>query len=211
MLRLSGFEVGECMEAGNGEEALAQLSAHAVDVILTDINMPGMNGEELLRKLGADGILKTTPAVVISTDATNERILRMIALGAEGYMSKPFTPESLREELERVLGERDASTKLEQPAAFEALTMDRGAGGPARPSSAGGGRGAGDHVLHRGGTGPLRARLAARGAVSARIRFEGSHFGEMLLAVSARSGRSDRGVVSGAGPDGADRRAARRR
>ncbi len=97
------------MEAGNGEEALAQLSAHRVDIILTDINMPGMNGEELLLKLQADGTLKTTPAVVISTDATNERIVRMIELGAQGYMSKPFSPESLRDELERVLGERDAS------------------------------------------------------------------------------------------------------
>jgi len=109
VLGLSGFEVGECMEAGNGEEALRQLSAHRVDVILTDINMPGMNGEELLRRLCADGVLKTTPAVVISTDATNERIVRMIQLGAQGYMSKPFTPETLREELERVLGERDAT------------------------------------------------------------------------------------------------------
>ena len=68
-----------------------------------------MNGEELLQRLCADGMLKTIPAVVISTDATNERILRMIELGAQGYMSKPFTPETLREELERVLGERDAS------------------------------------------------------------------------------------------------------
>ena len=109
VLGLSGFDVGEYMEAGNGEEAIEQLNAHQVDVILTDINMPGMNGEELLRKLGADGILKNIPALVISTDATKERISRMLALGAEGYMSKPFTPETLREELERVLGERDAS------------------------------------------------------------------------------------------------------
>jgi two-component system, chemotaxis family, chemotaxis protein CheY len=109
VLALSGFEVGECMEAGNGEEALNQLRAHRVDVILTDINMPGMNGEELLRRLCADGILKTIPALVISTDATNERIVRMIELGAQGYMSKPFSPESLREELERVLGDRNAS------------------------------------------------------------------------------------------------------
>jgi two-component system chemotaxis response regulator CheY len=108
VLTLSGFEVGECMEAGNGEEALAQLGAHRVDVILTDINMPGMNGEELLRKLATDGTLKHIPALVISTDATKERILRMLALGAEGYMSKPFTPEVLREELERVLGDRNA-------------------------------------------------------------------------------------------------------
>jgi two-component system, chemotaxis family, chemotaxis protein CheY len=109
VLRLSGFEVSEYIEAGNGEEALRQLSLHRVDVILTDINMPVMNGEELLRRLCADGVLKTIPAVVISTDATNERIVRMIELGAQGYMSKPFTPETLREELERVLGERHAA------------------------------------------------------------------------------------------------------
>ena len=104
---LSGFELGQCWEACNGEEALAQLKEHTVDVILTDINMPTMNGEELLRRLGAEGVLKSVPALVISTDATRDRIQRMLALGAEGYMTKPFSPESLREELERVLGERD--------------------------------------------------------------------------------------------------------
>jgi two-component system chemotaxis response regulator CheY len=109
VLALSGFEIGECFDAGNGLEALAQLSGHPVDVILTDINMPVMNGEELLLRLSADGTLKTTPALVISTDATNERIVRMIELGAWGYISKPFTPETLRDELERVLGARDAS------------------------------------------------------------------------------------------------------
>jgi two-component system, chemotaxis family, chemotaxis protein CheY len=109
VLAASGFEVGECREAGNGEEALRQLSAQRVDIILTDINMPGMNGEELLRRLCADGVLKTIPAVVISTDATNQRMVRMIELGARGYLSKPFTPETLREELERVLGAGDAS------------------------------------------------------------------------------------------------------
>jgi len=109
VLGLSGFEVGETMEAGNGEEALAQLSAHQVDVILTDINMPGMNGEELLRRLEADGVLKRIPTLVISTDATQERILQMLSFGARGYVSKPFTPEELREELERVLGDRNVS------------------------------------------------------------------------------------------------------
>jgi two-component system chemotaxis response regulator CheY len=108
VISMSGFEVEEYFEASNGEEALAQLRAHRVDVILTDINMPKMNGEELLRRLGADGVLSSVPALVISTDATKDRILRMIALGAQGYMSKPFSPETLREELERVLGERDA-------------------------------------------------------------------------------------------------------
>ena len=109
VLALSGLELSDCTEAGNGEEALARLSTHRVDVILTDINMPRMDGEELLRRLEADGVLKTIPALVISTDATKERILRMLALGAEGYMSKPFTPETLREQLERVLGDRNAN------------------------------------------------------------------------------------------------------
>lgn len=109
VMDLSGFEVSHYFEAENGEEALAQLGAHTVDVILTDINMPKMNGEELLRRLAEQGRLEAVPALVISTDATKDRILRMIALGAEGYMTKPFTPETLREELERVLGERNVS------------------------------------------------------------------------------------------------------
>ncbi|HMD48214.1 MAG TPA: response regulator [Bryobacteraceae bacterium] len=108
VMRLSGFEVGECWEASNGEEALAELAEHPIDVILTDINMPKMNGEELLQRLSEQGTLSKVPALVISTDATKNRILRMLSLGAEGYMTKPFSPESLREELERILGGRNA-------------------------------------------------------------------------------------------------------
>jgi two-component system chemotaxis response regulator CheY len=108
VMRLSGFEVGECWEASNGEEALAELKQHAVDVILTDINMPTMNGEELLRRLEQDGTLRSVPTLVVSTDATKNRILRMLSLGAEGYVTKPFSPETLREELDRILGARDA-------------------------------------------------------------------------------------------------------
>jgi two-component system chemotaxis response regulator CheY len=108
VLTLSGFEVSECLEASNGEEALARLEGHTVDVILTDINMPKMNGEELLRRLETDARLRSVPTLVISTDATKARILKMLSLGADGYMTKPFSPEALREELERVLGARNA-------------------------------------------------------------------------------------------------------
>jgi two-component system, chemotaxis family, chemotaxis protein CheY len=104
VLMLSGFEVGECLEASNGEEALANLQGHSVDIILTDINMPKMNGEELLRRLETDERLRKVPTLVISTDATKARIQKMLSLGARGYMTKPFSPEALREELERVLG-----------------------------------------------------------------------------------------------------------
>jgi len=107
VMTLSGLEVGECMEASDGQEALERLRSHPVDVILTDINMPRMNGEEFLRRLEEDAQLRTVPTLVISTDATKGRILKMLSLGAQGYMTKPFSPEALREQLELVLGERN--------------------------------------------------------------------------------------------------------
>ena len=99
----SGFDVGSYLEAGDGQEALEILETSWVDIILTDINMPRMNGEELLRRLERNEILRAIPVVVISTDSTDSRIERMLALGAKGYVRKPFQPETLRGELERVL------------------------------------------------------------------------------------------------------------
>ncbi len=64
-----------------------------------------MDGEELLRRLAADEMLRSVPAIVISTDATLNRIERLLSLGARGYVTKPFAPEDLRAELERTLGE----------------------------------------------------------------------------------------------------------
>lgn len=102
-LQLSGLDMSECLESGDGGEALELLGRRRVDVILTDINMPRMNGEELLRKLEADEQLKNIPVVVVSTDSTRQRRERMLALGARGYVTKPFFPENLRAELECVL------------------------------------------------------------------------------------------------------------
>lgn len=104
VVRLSGIEVGEYFEASNGADALAQLAAHPVDAVLTDINMPVMNGEEFVRKMREDGPFQSTPVIVISTDATVNRIHTMLSLGAVGYLQKPFGPEQLRNELDRVLG-----------------------------------------------------------------------------------------------------------
>jgi two-component system, chemotaxis family, chemotaxis protein CheY len=104
VLALAGFEVGKCLEAGNGREALDVLRAEWVDVILTDINMPVMDGEEFARQLAAGDVLRSIPVLVVSTDCTQARIDRMLALGARGYVTKPFTPEMLGAELEQVLG-----------------------------------------------------------------------------------------------------------
>lgn len=100
----SGFELSACLQASNGREALELLHKETVDAILTDINMPEMDGEEFLRQLTRDETLHAIPVVVISTDATVKRIERMLELGARGYVTKPFAPEELRAELERTLG-----------------------------------------------------------------------------------------------------------
>jgi two-component system, chemotaxis family, chemotaxis protein CheY len=104
VIQLSGLELSACLEASNGTGALEVLRAEWVDAILTDINMPGMDGEELLRRLSSDEMLRTIPVIVVSTDATGRRMERMLSLGARGYMTKPFVPEALRAELERTLG-----------------------------------------------------------------------------------------------------------
>ena len=104
VIEMSGFELSECFEASNGSEALELLRAEWVDAILTDINMPEMDGQEFLRRLSEDELLRSVPAIVISTDATSHRMASMASLGARGYVTKPFLPETLRSELERTLG-----------------------------------------------------------------------------------------------------------
>ncbi|MBZ5590871.1 MAG: response regulator [Acidobacteriia bacterium] len=108
VMDLSGFEVGSCWDAANGADALALLRTHPVDIILTDINMPEMNGEEFVAELERQDVYRSIPVVVVSTDATENRIRRMIEIGARGYVVKPFSPEALRGELERVLGVANA-------------------------------------------------------------------------------------------------------
>jgi two-component system, chemotaxis family, chemotaxis protein CheY len=104
VLTLSGIDLRECLRASSGEEALAALRRSPVDLVLTDVNMPGMGGEELLRQIMEDPALHTIPVVVVSSDGTHSRTQRLLALGARGYVIKPFQPEALRAELDRVLG-----------------------------------------------------------------------------------------------------------
>ena len=101
---LSGLEVERIFEAGDGHEAIQLLDREQVDVILTDINMPGMDGEEFIQRFAALGPARTTPIIVVSTDATTARRERLMELGASGYLIKPFAPEMLQREIERVLG-----------------------------------------------------------------------------------------------------------
>lgn len=102
-LEASGFEAGDYFEACDGIEALDLLDREWVDIILTDINMPRLNGEEFVRRLAANGLTKTLPIIVVSTDATTIRMEHLRELGVRGYLIKPFTPEALRELVEQAL------------------------------------------------------------------------------------------------------------
>jgi len=94
----------EIVEAANGFEALKTLPHHKFDAILTDINMPDINGLELISFLKNHPIYKSIPIMVISTESTAEDRKRAAALGVEEYLSKPFEAPELVDKLRRLVG-----------------------------------------------------------------------------------------------------------
>jgi len=107
-LSLSGFQVGACVEAANGKEALEILQQHPVDLVLSDINMPEMNGVEFLWQLRQDPRWKQLPVVMITTETSEKIVKEAIELGARGYLRKPFRPEQIRSCLTEIMGGPDA-------------------------------------------------------------------------------------------------------
>jgi two-component system chemotaxis response regulator CheY len=107
IIGMSGIRTDKCYEAQNGREALEVLAGNWVDIILSDINMPEMNGIEFLKALRSDELFKEIPVVFISTEANAERIKEASLLGARGFLKKPFVPEELRKLLYSVLGLSD--------------------------------------------------------------------------------------------------------
>lgn len=85
----------KCLEADDGKSALGVLSTHMPDVIVTDINMPHMNGYELTKTLRADARFKFTPIIMLTTETNESAMERGKEAGATGWMSKPFQPEKL--------------------------------------------------------------------------------------------------------------------
>jgi len=104
VIQISGFDVGELLEAGNGKEALEVLSSHWVDVILLDIHMPEMDGIEMLRRLSEEDLWKRIPVIVVTTEGREQVIEEAKRLGAKGYVKKPFNPEQIKEILMSVMG-----------------------------------------------------------------------------------------------------------
>ncbi|MDY6972032.1 MAG: response regulator [Thermodesulfobacteriota bacterium] len=106
-IRASGFSVGQVFEASSGREALKLLRNEWLDLVLTDYNMPDMNGLELIGEMKNDELLRTMPAVMITTESSRQRMEEFIEQGAAGYIKKPFTPEEIREKLNRIMGKTE--------------------------------------------------------------------------------------------------------
>ncbi|MBW1920702.1 MAG: response regulator, partial [Deltaproteobacteria bacterium] len=96
IVKISGFNVGQCWEAADGKDAMKVLLAEWVDLVLTDISMPNMNGLELLSTMKKDEILKSIPVVMISTEGSDKAVRESEELGASGYIKKPFVPEDIK-------------------------------------------------------------------------------------------------------------------
>lgn len=103
-LRQAGLELEEVREAGNGAEALAEVQNSVFDLILSDINMPAMDGLEFLRGLANVPTAKGVPVVMITTEGSEARVVEALSVGAKGYIRKPFTPEQVKERVTPLLG-----------------------------------------------------------------------------------------------------------
>lgn len=98
-LRQAGLDFDTILEAGDGQEALQLLAKESVDIILSDINMPNMDGIEFLRQKSANPAIKSIPVVMITTEAGADILAEAKSLGAKGSIKKPFTPEQVSETL----------------------------------------------------------------------------------------------------------------
>ena len=101
---LSGVEVNHLLEADNGRKALEVLNDHWVDAVILDINMPEMNGLELLKRMNEDHLMKNIPVVIMTTEASEAHMKTAFELGAKGFIRKPFLPEEVRKMLLGALG-----------------------------------------------------------------------------------------------------------
>lgn len=99
----TNVDVGEIYEAANGIEGLDQLNKNWTDLVFLDVNMPIMNGMEMLDIIRNNPETKDLPVLIVSTESNAQRI-EMISKHNAGFVHKPFTPETLREKILSVLG-----------------------------------------------------------------------------------------------------------
>jgi len=102
-MKLSGLQLGEIHQAANGREGLETLEQQWIDLVIADINMPVMTGEQMIEHMQANPNLKAIPTIVISTEGSQARIDRLQGKGVR-FVHKPFSPEMIRDTVKDVLG-----------------------------------------------------------------------------------------------------------
>ena len=103
VLRQTGMAIRSIHEAGDGQEALEVMKSQSVSLVLTDINMPKMDGIQLLGALKASPQWHKIPVVMITTEGGETKVGEAVRLGAAGYVRKPFTADQIKEKLAGIL------------------------------------------------------------------------------------------------------------
>lgn len=103
VLTQTQLPLGKVHEAGDGKEALERLQSDTVGLILSDINMPNMDGIELLSRVKADARWKSVPILMVTTEGSQAKVMQALELGASGYVKKPFSAEQIKEKLMGIL------------------------------------------------------------------------------------------------------------
>ena len=91
-------------EADDGKTALPMLQAGTFDFLISDWNMPGMSGLDLVKAVRSDAKLAKLPVLMLTAEAKREQIIEAAQAGVNGYVIKPFTAETLKEKLDKILG-----------------------------------------------------------------------------------------------------------
>jgi two-component system chemotaxis response regulator CheY len=99
VLAQTDLTIGEIFEAGDGVEALKTMESKKVDLVLADINMPNMDGLQLLTSVRSRPEWKAIPVIMITTEGSQAKVLEAVQLGAQGYVRKPFTAEQIKEKI----------------------------------------------------------------------------------------------------------------
>jgi two-component system chemotaxis response regulator CheY len=102
-IRMSGLDLGDVYQGANGQEGLQAAKENWVDLVVADINMPVMNGEEMIDQMKDDPELAQLPTIVISTEGSATRIERLESKGVK-FIHKPFTPEIIRDAIQDLTG-----------------------------------------------------------------------------------------------------------
>lgn len=104
VLTLSPLDIGQIYEAGDGRQAIEVLNREHVDMVLADLNMPGMAGSELVKYVRGSPALASTRILIMTAERSQPKLLALQALGINGYLTKPFGPEQLRDMVLELVG-----------------------------------------------------------------------------------------------------------